>query len=84
MALPDTVDVLCGQEGREQRLGKRAWAASHILRGKCVGLKIMIGDIADTGGNEAEEAADMNATVWVQILYQNVTTDGTELGCNPL
>lgn len=49
-----------------------------------MGLKIMIGDIADTGGNEAEEAADMNATVWVQILYQNVTTDGTELGCNPL
>lgn len=49
-----------------------------------MGLKIMIGDITDTRGNEAEVAADMNATAWAQILYQNVTTAGTELGCNPL
>lgn len=29
-----------------------------------MGLKIMIGDITDTRGNEAEVAADMNATAW--------------------
>lgn len=84
VALPDTVGVLYGWEGREQWRGKRVWAAPHILRGKCVDLKGMIGVITDTGGNEAKVVANMNATAWVQIFYQNITTAGTELGCNPL
>lgn len=68
--------------GRAESRGKTEWPASRILRGQCVGLKIMIRDITDTGGNEAEVAADKNATAWVQILYQNVITAGTGLGCN--
>lgn len=45
-----------------------------------MGLKIMMEDITDTGGNEAEVAANMNATVWVQLLYQNVTAAGDRTG----
>lgn len=51
-----------------------------------MGLMTMIEDITDTGGNEAEVAVNMDATAWVQFLYQNVTTAGdrTGVGGNPL